>query len=155
MVKVNTLFRELPVKDKVEFFVQCQRILIENHPSSPFVCRANNLEQRLSHMRGFINQYKGFVYTDENVCTIYNKIVVNDVHDPTASVKAYMYQPPDPNFNAIMIDFVVFRNIKDCLAFVKTNYDPRIQYVLFVRHNKVKLYPVVKLLAGVLDMPIV
>ena len=152
---MHDLFVNVSARDKVEFFVQCQRILVENHPTSEFVCRRNNLEQRLSHMRGFINQYKGFIYTDENVCTIYNKIVVNDVNDPTASVKTYMYQSPDPNFNAIMIDFVVFRNIKDCLAFVKTNYDPRIQYVLFVRHNKVKLYPVVKLLAGVLDMSIV
>ena len=92
---------------------------------------------------------------DDYVCTLYNKIVVNRADEPEAAVKASMYQPPSPDYNAVIVDFAAFRDIKDCMAFVQTSYDPRVLYVLFVSHNKVKLYPVVNFVSQVLNIPVV
>jgi hypothetical protein len=152
---VQKAFTEMTKLEQIEFFVQCQKILIAAHPNSPFVCRANNLKERMAHIKNFLNNYKGFVYQDEHVCALYNRVIVSDPREPERVVQRYMYQLPDPNYNAISIDFVVFDNIKNCLEFVRANNDTRLQYALFVRHNKVKCYPLVNLLSQILNAPIV
>ena len=141
--------------ERVDFFVHCQKLLMEYNPTSPFVCRANNVAQRVKQMRGFVDNYKGMCYHDDYVCTLYNRIVVSDPRQPESAVKHYMYRPPDDNYNAVVIDFATFRDIKDCATFVRTNYDQRIQHVLFVRHNKVKLYAVVDFISKIFNVPVV
>lgn len=149
------LFNTLNTKNKVDFFVHCQKLLIENHPNSPFLFRKDNAQTRLHHVRSFVNNYKGLFYRDDHVCALFNKIMLTDPKDPEHSVKVSMYQPPTEHYNAIIIDFVVFRDIKDCVNFVRYNYDPKVQHVLFVRHNKVKVYPVLDIIQQVLHLPIV
>lgn len=155
MVKVHSAFQDMPMVDKVEFFLQCQRLLVEHHPNSVFVCRRDNLKERLVHMKKFCQDYKGRCYMDENVCALYNQIVISDPKEPVLAVRDNMYKASDPNYNAVVVDFVVFRNIKDCAELVKITYDKRIQYVVFVKNNKIKLYPVVNLLAQIFNMAVV
>jgi hypothetical protein len=145
----------MSAEEKVDFFLQCQRLLVEFHPTSPFVCRQNNLKSRLSQMHSFVHNYKGYCHMDDNLCVLFNYVVVADKRDPVQIIKNNMYKEPDPNYNAVVIDFVVFRDLKDCQLFVQSYYDPRIQYVLFVKNNKVKLYNVVNFLGQIFNMPVV
>lgn len=152
---IHKSFIQMDSKEKVEFFIQCQKLLVEFHPNSPFVCRKNNLAERLIHIKKFLSDYKGFAYQDDNVAVLYNKIIVSNPKDADSALKHYMYQPPDPEYNAMTIDFVAFKALESCMSFVRANSDPKIQYVLFVRHNQVKVYPTVKLLSNVLNLPVV
>jgi len=152
---IHGSFTDLKVLDKVEFFVQCQRLLMEHHPDSPFLCHQNNLQERIKHVKSFVTNYKGLCYQDDTVCALYNRIIVTDTKAPEHALRMNMYKTPSPDYNAVVIDFVVFRDIKDCARFVQANYDPRVLYVLFVRHNKVKLYPVVEFLQQIFNIPVV
>ena len=145
----------MSVGEQVDFFVHCQQLLVQYHADSEFICRQDNLPNRLLQIKAWVNKYKGICYQQDNVCVLYNRIVVTDPQNAVQSVSAAMYKPPDENYNAIMIDFAAFRDIKDCVTFVRENYDPRIQYVLFARHGKIKIYPVVDLVAQIFNMPVV
>lgn len=152
---IDKRFTELTDKERVEFFVHCQRLLVAHHPDSPFVVRKNNLRARIEHMKTLLANYKGCVYQDEYVCVLYNYLVVSNPKEPELAVRSRMYQPPDDNYNSVIVDFVVFRELKDCMNFVQVKQNPRIQYVLFARHNSIKVYPTVSLLANVFKVPIV
>jgi hypothetical protein len=89
------------------------------------------------------------------VCALYNHIVVTDPKEPERTLRAHLYQQPAADYNAVTIDFVVFKELKDCQRLIQAAYDPRIQYVLFVRHNQVKLYPIVDFLQQILSIPVV
>lgn len=145
----------MAAKEQIDFFVHCQKLLVEFHPTSPFICRANNIKGRIHQMRNFIDKYKGLCYASDNVCVLYNKIVIADPSDPVHTIRANMYHAPDPNYNGVIVDFVVFRDLKDCMPFVQSNYDPRIQYVLYVKNNKPKIYPVVNFLTQIFNIPVV
>ena len=152
---MHKTFKDMTAEEKIDFFVYCQKLLVEFHPDSPFVCRQNNVQSRIQHIKDFIHNYKGLCYQDDNVCVLYNKIVITDPSDPVLALRTNMYHEPNPNYNAVTIDFVVFREIKDCMTFIKTNYDPRIQHVLFVKNNKVKIYPIVNFLTQMFNIPVV
>lgn len=145
----------MAVSEKVDFFVRCQQLLVQFHADSEFICRKDNMTQRLKQIKAWVDKYKGICYQHDNVCVLYNRIVVSDPLNPAQAVASSMYQPPNDNYNAIIIDFAAFRDIKDCVTFVKDNYDPRVQHVLFVRHGKVKIYAVVDLVAQIFNMPVV
>jgi hypothetical protein len=145
----------MTVQEKVEFFVHCQKVLVAHHPDSPFVCRHNNVKERLQQIKAWVERYKGICYADDNTGILYNKLVVSDPNEPIAAVKHSMYQPPDPNFNAVIIDFAAFRDIKDCFPFVRENYQNKIQHVLFARHGKIKIYPVLDIVKQIFNMPTV
>lgn len=151
---MSGLFSETKVEDKIEFFLHCQSLLIQHHPQSPFIFHTGNVKERMKHIQAFVNNYKGFYYRDDNVAALYNKIIVTDPATPEHDLRASMYKPPAENYNAISIDFVVFRDIKDCVKFVQSNYDAKVQYVLFVRHNKVKLYKTIDFLQQILSLPV-
>ena len=152
---VHKVFSEMKAEEKIDFFVYCQKLLVEFHPDSPFICRRNNTKSRIQQMKGFIENYKGLCYQDDNIGVLYNRIVITDPSDPILALKTNMYKASHPDYNAVSIDFVVFRDLKDCMAFVKTNYDPRIQHVLFVKNNKVKIYPIVNFLTQMFHIPVV
>lgn len=145
-------FTQLTINEKIEFFVHCQKLLVEFHPTSPFVFHQGNIQDRIKHIKSFTTYYKGLCYQDENVCALYNKIFISDISEPEQAVKAQMYQLPAENYNAFIIDFVVFKHINDCVEFVKTNYNNKIQYVLYVKNNKVKLFPVINFLSQILNI---
>lgn len=142
----TTPFQSLSAEKKVDFFVKCQELLIQYHPDSPFICRADNLEVRKKFVADFLKNYKGFCYQNDNICILYNHVKVEDPKDPIGAVKAHLYKPPQVEYNGVSVDFVVFRKLEDCLGFCKAQYKPNIQYILFVKNNEVKLYETESLL---------
>ena len=152
---IHTSFTDMSGRDRVEFFVQCQKLLVEFHPNSPFILREDNAYARIAQMKSILTQYKGVCYMNENLCMIYNKIVVSRADEPVEAIRAHMYKAPDPNYNAVIIDFVVFRHLQDCKDFVIQNYDPRIQYIVFVKNNKAKIYPLKDFAAQTFKIPVV
>lgn len=145
----------MSVQEKVEFFVHCQKLLVEFHPDSSFICRESNTQDRLNQIKTWAEKYKGICYWNDQVCVLYNRIVVSDPAQPERAIQHAMYQAPDDNYNAVVIDFAAFRDIKDCVGFVRENYDPKIGHVLFARHGKIKIYPVVNIVSQIFNMPVV
>ena len=148
------LFQSLSKEEKANFFVKCQEILINHHPESEFIFRQDNVKDRMEFARSFLNKYKGFAYSNNEICLLFNKVVVKDPKNPVKVIKDHVYQPPQANFNAFSIDFVVFRKLVDCLSFCKFYYTPQIEYLLFVRHNDVKLYKADQLIQKMANVPL-
>jgi hypothetical protein len=149
----NRLFTSLSKDEKIEFFLNCQDLLATHHPQSSFLLRKLNVHQRIPYMKDFHEKYKGYCYQDANITVLYNFIVIADPNDPIGALKAHIWHAPHPEYNAVSIDFVAFRDMKDCLNFCKAHYDPRIKYALFVKNNKPKLYPMDKLVGRVFHLP--
>jgi hypothetical protein len=149
------IFQNLTNEQKIDFFVKCQTLLIEHHPHSEFLFTETNLKDRKDFVYKFFHKYQGFYYQDDKVCILYNKIKVEDEKDPIKAIKDHMYRKPVADYNAISIDFVVFRKLEDCFAFCKTYYEPRIAYIVFVKNSAVKLYKTDKLLSSLSSAPLV
>jgi hypothetical protein len=149
------LFHSLTNEQKIDFFVKCQTLLIAHHPTSEFLFTETNLKERKEFVYQFFHKYKGFFYQDENVCVLYNKIKVEDEGNPIKALKDHMYRPPVADYNAISIDFVVFRKLEDCFVFCKTHYEAQIAYILFVKNNNIKLYKTAHLLKSLSSAPLV
>lgn len=146
---MSASFQSLTQEQKVDFFIKCQKLLLQYHPNSPFVVREDNLSKVLDACHNNIKRYQGYHYSDENVCVLWNHILVTDPKDVKKCVVENAYQPPNPAYNAVSIDFAVFRQMTDCLTFIKENNSPQIRYVLFIRDGNPKLYPIEVLLKGV------
>lgn len=142
-------FNSLPLQEKVDFFVKCQELLLKHHPDSPFVIREDKLEEALEACHNNIEQYKGYYYTDDNVCVLWNHVKINDPNDVKRAVMENAYKMPNPEFNAVSIDFAVFREIKDCIEFIQANKNNLIQYVLFIRGGNPRIYQIDSLLKGI------
>lgn len=140
------LFQSLAPEDRVAFFVKCQEILIKYHPESPFVFRTAKLKENKLFFKNFYEKYQGYSYRDENICILFNKIIVKDPRDPVRAVRDGMYKKPAEDYNAYAIDFVAFSEMSKCLEFCRTQYEERIQYILFGRNNDIKIYKTEKLL---------
>lgn len=145
------LFTELRKAEKVDFFKGCQELLIKYHPNSEFIIRENNLNQRLQYAIDFCNRYKGYTYASDSVKVLFNKIKLTDPNNPIQAIKEHAYKEPRSDYNAVSIDFVVFRAINDCLEFCKENYDPRIEFIVFVKNGKPKLYRADNLLSKIVN----
>jgi hypothetical protein len=148
------LFQDLTKAEKIEFFIHGQTLLVNNHQDSDFVIREDNVKERVSHASSLATQYKGLCYQNENIILLYNKIILSGDLDPVAALKAYQWKEPDPNYNAISIDFVVFRELRDCFEWVKSNYDPRIQHVVYVKNGKPQLFKTEALISKIFKLPI-
>lgn len=141
-----TLFQSLNQKEKIDFFVQCQALMLRHHPNSSFIIKENKLKQSLEVFHDNIQRYQGYVYSDENICVLWNKIIVSDATNVNRVVTENAYLPPNPNFNAVSIDFAVFRKIEDCFLFIKNNQEEQMKHVLFIREGKPKIYPLEQIL---------
>ncbi len=148
-------FPKLSKEEKVDFFVKCQSLLIEHHPESEFIFRYENLHERKTFVGNFIDKYKGYCYQDDNVCLLVNEVKIVDPANPAKSLKDHMYKEPVADYNGLTIDFVVFRHMTDCFDFVKTQDNPRIEYLLFVKNNQIKLYNKAKLVERLANVPLV
>jgi hypothetical protein len=133
-------FQELTKEQQVDFFIKCQELLVKYHPNSQFLFTKENLEERRHWVEGFLKKYKGYVYADDNICVLFNKVRVDDARNPQKTLKDYFYSEPAENFNAVSIDFVVFRKLGDCMEFCKSQYSPQIEWIVFVKNNELKLY---------------
>ena len=136
------LFNALTIGQKVDFFIQCQKLLIKHHAHSSFVIRANNLEKSVNAFASHIKDYQGYYYSNDNICVLFNYIRVDDSSqlDKNQTLRENAYKAPAENHNGISIDFVVFRDISDSLEFVMAQNSPSIKYVLFVKDGKIKLH---------------
>lgn len=146
-------FSKLSKLDKIDFFVKCQDLLIKYHPDSPFIINKGNLKERLTYAHDIFNKYKGMCYTDEYVCALFNYIRIDDPTEPLESLKKHQFCDPTINYNAVSIDFVVFKDLRDCLGFCKTNYNSNIEYVVFVKDGKPKIHKTVDLMNRALKVP--
>lgn len=144
-----TLFQSLSEKDKIEFFVKCQSLMLKYHPTSPFIIRESKLDKALEAFENNIRRYQGYVYADENICVLWNHIIVSDPSNANRAVTENAYLPPNPNFNAVSIDFAVFKGIENCFSFIADSKEPQIKHVLFIREGKPKIYPLEQILKGV------
>ena len=145
---LSVLFAPLPYEEKINFFLKCQELLVANHPDSPFIFREDNLEERLYFFKDFAKKYKGFVYMCEDLCILFNKIHLRDANDPIKDIKAKMYQPPEENFNCYMIDWVVFKKLRNVKKFIENEYSPQIKWAAWAKNQDIKIYPLDKLLSS-------
>ena len=145
----NKLFQDMTKEEKISFFIQCQNLLLNYHPHSEFIFKTDNFKSRLNHVLSFIKKYQGFVHQSNSLCLLYNYIKINDPkEEPVTILKNHMYHPPALDYNAIVIDFVVFDKLSNCVGFYQGQDSSKVKYALFVRNSKVKLYTTDKLLKG-------
>lgn len=142
----SILFTSLTREQKIDFFLNCQELLVAHHPESPFIFKEDNIEERLHFFKDFAQKYKGFVYSSENLCILYNKIDLKDSRNPIEAVRSNMYKEPIENYNCYSIDWVVFRALEDVYEFVQKEYVPQIRYILWVKRGDVSVYETDKLL---------
>jgi hypothetical protein len=146
-------FTNLNRQDKIDFFVKCQNLLLRFHPSSPFIINKGNIKERLTYAHDIFHKYKGMVYTDENVCALFNYIKINNINDPLEALKEHQFKSPAGDYNAVSIDFVVFRHLQDCLGFCKANYNSNIEYVVFVKDGKPKIHKTLDIMSKASKIP--
>lgn len=133
------LFKNLLSEEKVDFFINCQKLLINHHSDSEFVVRENKLNEAVDIFINQINKYKGYYYNDENVCLLWNHIYVSDPNDCEGELIKNAYQEPNTNYNAVSMDFVVCRKSSDIFDFIKNYDEDRIKYLLSVKYNRAKI----------------
>lgn len=148
-------FQKLNKQDKIDFFLKCQDLLIKNHPDSPFVFNRANFKGRLQYAGDIFHKYNGMCYTDENVAILFNYLLISDPKDPISALKQHQFKSPDPQYNAISIDFVVFKELKDCLKFCRLNYNFNVEYVVWVKDGKPKIHRTLDFMTRILNIPIV
>ena len=136
-----TLFQSLSQADKIEFFVQCQALMLNHHPDSPFIIKQSKLDKTLDMFEKNIRIYQGYAYADPNICVLWNKIFVTDPTNVNRVITENAYMPPKEKFNGVSIDFAVFRKMEDCFDFIKKNQEPEMKHILFIREGRPKIYP--------------
>jgi hypothetical protein len=146
------LFQQLTTREKLDFFINCQKILIQWHPESEFVTRESNLAARIEHVGELVRNYNGLVHSSDKLCVLYNKIFVKDASDPVAAMRDAQYKEPDPNFNAVLIDFAAFSDLSAAQDWCKSIYEPRIEWILFTRQGRVKIHKTQNFLAALFDV---
>lgn len=146
-------FQELTVDEKIAFFLHGQKLLLENHPDSDFTIYHHTLPQRLGHIRVIADQYKGLTYQDDNICVLFNHIQLPDPKDPISALRAAKFQPPHKDYNAVSIDFVVFKKLTDCAEWCRNHYKPRIEYAVYVKNGKPQVYKTIELISRALKLP--
>lgn len=138
-MNIPKLFKNLSNEQKVDFFVNCQKLLINHHSNSEFVIRESKLNEAVDIFLNQINKYKGYYYSDDNVCILWNHVYVSDPTDTQGELIKNAYQEPNPNYNAVSMDFVVCRKSSDILDFIKNYDEDRIKYLLSVKYGRAKI----------------
>lgn len=133
------LFNNLTNEQKVDFFVDCQKLLIKYHSNSDFVIRESKLNEAIDVFINQINKYKGHYYNDDNVCILWNHVYISDPNDSQGELIKNAYQEPNPNYNAVSMDFVVCRKSSDIINFINNYNEDRIQYLLSIKYGRAKI----------------
>jgi len=144
------LFQSLNLDDKVDFFVKCQKLMINYHPNSSFVIKESSLDQSIDVFVNNIQKYQGFFFYNENICVLWNHIIISDPQNIKQAIIDNAYKAPSAQYNAVSIDFAVFRKISDCIDFIKQNDEPEIKFVLFIKDGKPKIYKKDDLIKGII-----
>ena len=61
-------FNKLSDEEKAQFLAFGQELLIKYHPTSDYVIRRSNVNQRLDQLIELATVYKGLCYADDNIC---------------------------------------------------------------------------------------
>lgn len=148
----SKLFQSTTKQEKIDFFVHAQEILIAHHPNSEFTFREDNLKTRMTYVRQMVAQYQGLCYMDDNINVLFNYVkMVED--DPIKTLAASMFKPPADPYDAVSIDMVIFKRLKDCADWVRARYDPQIKYIIYVKNGKPQKYSTADLISRVLKIP--
>lgn len=139
-MNTKKLFNNLSTEEKVDFFVNCQKLLIKYHPNSDFVIRESNLDQAVDIFSEQISKYKGYFYCDDYVFVLFNYIFIENKEEVNEELIKNAYKEPNKNYNAISLDFVACRNWSDTFKFIKENNEERIRYLLLVKNGVPKIY---------------
>jgi hypothetical protein len=137
---MNKSLNFLSIEEKVDFFVDCQKLLIKYHPNSDFLIRENNLNQALETFSDQIEKYKGYFYNDDYVYILWNQIYIEDPQNIVNELIKNAYKEPNPDYNAISLDFVACRNWGDTFNFIKKVNEDKIKYILLVKNGNPKIY---------------
>ncbi len=143
------LFQSLSKEEKIDFFVRCQDLLIKHHNQSEFLFTQENYSERKDFALNFIERYNGYIFSNENICLLYNKIKIKDEKTPVKAIRENMYQAPDPNYNAIIVDFATFDILEHVIEFFKTQMEERLKFILYVKKNHPKIYRAAQLLKAI------
>lgn len=139
-MNIKKLFNNLSTEEKVDFFINCQDLLIKYHADSDFVIRENNLEQAVEIFSEQINKYKGFSYSDNYVFILFNYIFIENKELVNEELIKNIYKNPINNYNAISLDFVACRSWSDTFKFIEEVNEDRIKYLLLVKNGIPKIY---------------
>ena len=143
------LFQSLSKTEQIDFFVKCQDLLIRHHNSSEFLFTQENYSERKDFALNFIERYKGYMYSNGNICLLFNKIYIKDEKTPIKALRENMYQAPNPNYNSIIVDFACFSSLDKVIEFFKTQMEERLIYILYVKKNGIKIYKAAQLLKAI------
>lgn len=140
------IFKSLTFEQKVEFFLNVQKLLVQYHPDNHFVFREDNKEIRKQITIEFIKNYKGFCFSNENINILFNKIFIDDPNKVLNNFN--IYQESAQNYNTISVDFVVMKEIKDLEVFCRLQYNSKLKWVTFVKNKKIRIFESEKILGN-------
>lgn len=148
------LFQELTNEEKADFFAKCQEILIAHHPDSQYLVRPHDLKTKQAHFLNLVKNYKGYAFFNNDICVLYNKIKVSDPKDIVWVLKKSIMAAPAEDYNAAIIDFVAFRQLRNAVTIYKLGMEEKFFYFLYVKNNEVKLYESSKMIGQLRDFKI-
>lgn len=139
-------FSSLKRDEKIQFFLKCQQIGAQYHPNSPYTVTRDSIKTFLDFYKKISQEYRGYIYEGENVCALFNLVEYNPSLSMKESLASYIYQPPHEKYNAVLIDFLAARNLRDSIELKNHIYHDKIQFILAVRNFDLEVIPVKKML---------
>lgn len=134
------LFKELNIQEKIDFFVKCQYLLLENYPQSRFIVTHEKLEEKLNFFKKLIDTYSGAFLVTDSMCLLYNRISIDNPNDVIEEYKRAKNSTYIPNGNCVLISFLVAKPTPDNLqSFIKPFEE--VDYVMFLRGEKTSIIP--------------
>lgn len=99
------LFNEMPEKDRVDFFQKCQENIIKNHGNNSFLLNSKNKNEILSFYKKLILKYKGYCYSSDTICILFNVVKLID-NGPITSIASWNSSPAKDG-DMYFVDYVV------------------------------------------------
>ena len=145
------LFNEMSKEEKVDFFQKCQNMLVKNQPSSVWVLRDGD-ESNRSYFLDLFLKYQGIAYESENIILLFNKHRYTNKDEIVMKSRDRLFSAPDENPNTYSIDFVTSKLTQKILQEVEPHFkDPGIQWIHFLRGQKVSVFDIEPFKKGLMD----
>ena len=143
--ELNTLTKE----EKVEFFQQCQDLLIKNQPDSEFILSENSKNK--DYFLDIFTKYKGFAYFSEKIAILFNKHRINSLPEAQEAYEEKVFNPPAPDANTYTIDFITAKMSKEIIKELTPIFCEDLKYICWLRGGKVSFFSFKKLKASLSD----
>ena len=131
---LNNLTRE----EKLDFFQQCQDLLVENQPDSEFILKEGSKNQ--DYFLDIFLKYKGFAYTSEKIAILFNKHKMRGMVEAQETYQDKVFEPPAPDANTYTIDFITTKMSKEILEELKPIFHEDLTFICFLRAGKVSFF---------------